>query len=269
MNIKEIIINELKDKEYDKLTSSLYVYLRLCELLSYDYEHLYNAKLRDQKMHEFYEFNYENNNDYLVNCVSFHNVFNDILTELDIDFILRKNKHAYTIVILEDYELWIDPWIKELSDIARVKEKMEICGFGINVIDDCDMQNIIEEPLAKIGYNSSFNKEMLEILKEEINKCTKLEKIEKLKGLINKGTLGYCEGIKYIKFLFNDILKINYEDLRIIREDEFRVAKLYEIKVEDGFKYLIYYQEDKKFILDFITEEEMSYYVDNYVKIKY
>ena len=155
MNVLELLNSELKDKDWSLDSKARYIYLRSCQLFSYDprfkfCSFLENSKqIENQIMHNYIDL--ENIQDNFVVCTSHTiSVLSKLLrTLLNVEVSIRGNGHLWTIFNDGKREIESDATIS--SDLARVKMGLSTKGYNTATKD----YNFNEE-LKKIDINVNY-----------------------------------------------------------------------------------------------------------------
>lgn len=148
MNLIGQLSDELDGRHLTDLEKARYIYLRCCEIFSFDSRWFYTCLFDDTELHNKIlrkKFNIENISDELVICHSFSKYILkpliDELTNLD-SMIIKGDAHSY-LYMNNDGQGWkLDA---TMGDLARVKLDLPTRGFTSGMIeqdlelDDIDM----------------------------------------------------------------------------------------------------------------------------------
>jgi len=129
MNLLELIEKDLNNKDWDLYTKARYLYLKSCELFSYDYRCHYADRNFIEKLLAK-EFNLENINDNRVLCGSWSSqIYLELLKIIGIEGTLHCNygSHQYVKFNIDDQEIIADACV--CNDLARVKFGNNTLGF--------------------------------------------------------------------------------------------------------------------------------------------
>ena len=151
MNLLELLHDELKGKHYTEFEKVRYVYLRLCQIFSFDSKWRFAKIFNDVELLEklqYKNFDIENIEEYLVVCHSFsRSILKPILEELtNLEFMLEESEHTSVKLQYGPNKWDLDA---TLGDFARVKAGLKTNGFDcINKYSD----KIVDEIDKELGY---------------------------------------------------------------------------------------------------------------------
>ena len=249
MNLVELLANELRNKHLTDFEKVRYIYLRCCEIFSFDtrwhYPQFFEDKDFKQKLIDK-KFDIENIDNYLVVCHSFaKELLKPLIEELtDLEIGLEMGKH--TIATL-DYgpEKWeLDATI---GDLTRVKAKLVTNGFTAY---SSKYNKRLEETDEIIGYKTYSKTYFIEKMNVE-NDTTKIESIAKL--LLNSNCkYHYADASFYYKMFLKE-LNINQIDTTCMNSNQ-QFNKLIKLINED--KYFNLYKKRTVYSVNQIDKEE-------------
>lgn len=249
MNLIEQLNIELHNKHLTDLEKARYIYLRCCEIFSFDSRWFYTDLFDDTKLHNNLlnkKFNIEDINDQLVICHSFSKYILkpliEELTKLDCR-ITGDDIHSYVTMNYDNQDWKMDA---TMGDLARVKLELPTRGFTSSMIekdlelDDIDMDlgffSKNQEYYERLSIGNSFTDCILNIghiLKESKAKYHYSDAIflyDMLDGMYSEDTYTYVDnGYKYHRLIdvcdeysFFDLSKSNGEySIKKIRHDEY------------------------------------------------
>ena len=155
MNLVKMLADELKDKHLNDFEKARYIYLRCCEIFSFDarvyFTDLFDdSQLRNKIVRK--RFNIENINEFLVVCHSFNRTILkpliENLTNLKCDVVKDRSGHSYLII-----EYLGNEWILDATnkDLARVKLSLPTEGFT-SCVEKMDL--LIPEIDTSLGFTN-------------------------------------------------------------------------------------------------------------------
>lgn len=288
MNIKEEIIEYLKKKDWEPFQIAYYIYLKSCEIFSYNMRYLYDDKNKENIYQT--RININEVNQFEIVCSTWCFFMKDMLNLFGINVnIVKGNKtHVFVMVEIPPYKIKMDAM--ELGhDLTRVKLGNTTTGFiDINKNDDFEIkltqydQEIrkdkmtylskgfakLQKKLQEQNYfqntqlNSTFSNEMfiekLDLIKELINHTSKFQK--------------YSDTFYYLNYLkFKLLTKLeqsrihDYPFWKFYNDQKWEILHL--ILLDSYEAPAICYRMSKEqntYEMQQIPKEEMIYYVDNY-----
>ena len=270
MNILELLNNELNNMDLTLEEKIRYIYIRTCELFSYDYKYFYLDNYDNKD--ELYElrnkkYNLENINNYLVTCSTYTNeIFKPIIEKLlNIKVQSKGSDHVWA----ETNNIKIDS--TQSNDLTRVKMKLSTKGFNFMNKKDYNFKKIDN----KINYIDNdykdIKKENNNILCQYSNDNILINKLYKIQELFNSYQFKYYSDANYaIYYLINklltlsDVYKIKTAYLYQINNNNWSYINLYNINLDKEniffvLLYFNYYYYFKKIsYIDFLN------YIDSY-----
>lgn len=154
MNLIQTLDDELRYVKLDDFEKARYIYLRCCEIFSFDARWFYTDVLGDTELHNKIlnkTFDLENIDDELVICHSFSRYILkpllDNLTKLNCRLV---NNGSHSFVVMDSYgqEWRLDA---TLGDMARVKLNLPTKGFDCG-ISEYDI--LLDEIDLNLGYSN-------------------------------------------------------------------------------------------------------------------
>ena len=154
MDILELLYNEIKERKLTVDETIRYIYIRTCEIFSFDYRYhniqLFNNLTKEDLVE--YKPNIRNINNYEVVCKPYCEYILKVLLEelLNLDVSLVKiDKHYYIETLYNDLIYTLDATI---SDIAGIKFGLETLGYHRTNQTSEDKEFIDK----KIGYINDY-----------------------------------------------------------------------------------------------------------------
>ena len=154
MNLIAQLDSELHEMRLDDFEKARYIYLRCCEIFSFDSRWFFTDLFRDNELHEkilHKKFNVEKIDDELVICHSFCKYILkpliEKLTNLDCKLV-RNTTHSYLEIYYYGQYWKLDA---TMGDLARVKLDLPTKGFSCG-LDDYDLE--VSEIDLNFGYCS-------------------------------------------------------------------------------------------------------------------
>lgn len=280
MNIKKIILDELKDKDYTKMEIARYIYIRLGQLLVFDPLYVYGSiSVQNRLVYKFVDIeNLENNK---VICSTWALIYSELLDEFDIENEVRGTRHYYVLVNIDGYIFKADATEgNSMLDLGRIK-------YG-DATQNYEAENI-EEIDKKINYYKGiYLTEIIEMLKVELQDEQLLEsclgitkdmsipqrvriKFEFIASLLNKEATpdkNYIDAINYLYRLMD--CAFNEEEALYIRENvyykinETDTENLVIFKIDEEDEYFYFGNEEEVYRTEKIEKEKVYYYDKNY-----
>lgn len=174
MNLIQTLDDELKQLHLNDFEKARYIYLRCCEIFSFDARWEFTDLFNDFDLHKQIEkrkFNIEDINDYLVICHSFSKYILkpliDKLTNLECNLISDTN-HSFVTIRSNDNTCHGQTWKLDatIGDLALVKLDLPTKGFNCGIsqydimIDDMDIDlgfcNTLYEDYERKALGYSF-----------------------------------------------------------------------------------------------------------------
>ena len=244
MNLLDLLDNELEQNHLTKDEKIRYIYLRLCEIFSYDERYCLSKIFNDYNLKNTIDnrkVNLEDVTDLRITCQPFTNyVLSLLIEELVGAKTIRYNfgPHYYVITTFDKEEYILDATSE--PDFASVKMGLETKGF--KPINEFHTQSL-KELDSQIGYHLLTKMELKDSLGElDYQKISVL--LEQSKNKFN-----YTDAIYFIRKLSPNYgctyFDIDYNIFRII---------------EDNGKYFILEKEKNKYRLKEISKEKVLFY---------
>jgi len=291
MDIKKIILDELKDKNWPDLMIARYIYIRTCELLTFNI--LYNlgsSDIREKLENRNIDINNLENNKVI--CRDWSHIYHDLLKEVGIDSRVEEmEKHMYVIVNIDNIQILADPTSKYYSDMVRAKYGDHTIGFiGYNVEITEPALRMLDE---MIGYKKGiYTSEVIMMLKKELRDPDLLKqnlgitddmsfyetlkiKFEFICSIINRSkklNQGYVDTVNYMCYLMRNLLEvgecISVSEMVYYLENEqsldIDAVSIYEIRVYDERYYYLLSKKEDLFKIEQIEEKEIEFYKKEY-----
>lgn len=131
MNLKKEIIDFLNTQtNWDKLKKAYYVYIRLCEIFSYDFRYLFGTPTEQLQIYQKQLDIFSTISEFEIICSSWCDTAQKIYQELGFDVKISYDilPHVYLLLVIEPYYIKIDP-MKNGYDLTRVKIRCSTRGF--------------------------------------------------------------------------------------------------------------------------------------------
>lgn len=292
MNVLEILSQELKGKDWTLEEKSFYIYIRSCQLFSYDPRYEFCFLLSNECEELRYEIknrtiDLENVLDNRVICTTYsREVLMPLLNQLlGISTVRRGNKHSWVLFNDGIRNIEADGTIS--SDLARVKMNLDTYGYNPD-ISECNFYDRLKEISKKIGYIKDeyekfyLKKRVNQIFREYLKNTsitqissmtddfiiyklyTVKEIFEKYDKLLNYSDAEFC-----ISYLEKNFLKSFY-----IKKDKISLAQptddgywnfinIYKIKLKNDIIYFTLREENKEFCFYEITKQDAINYANS------
>lgn len=179
MNLIEKINNELIDKHFNEFEKQRYIYLRACQIFSFDSRWHFAEIFDDYKLLNYIatkKIDLEHiNNDRLVICYNFSMyVLDKLLKELtNSDTKIHLGTHCFLMSNINDVIWKLDA---TMGDLAAVKIGLKTEGFKT---ENMNYRKYLEEVDTEIGYSYVERKEYLDLINAE-SITERIHKIGKL-----------------------------------------------------------------------------------------
>lgn len=253
MNLIKKLDEELSQKNLNDFEKARYIYLRCCELFSFDARWFFTDVYNDIELHDklrYKKFDIENIDDDLVICHSFSEyILKPLIDELTtLDCRLHKDENHSCVFIKRNGTDWkLDA---TLGDLARVKLDIPTTGFASGYISD-DL--VLDDIDLELGY------------------C--LKNIEEYERMANGNSFTDCiENIGYIlrdskaKYHYSDVLGL-YDmlaapysiDNHTYLEDNYKFHRL--IELFDEYSFFDLSKEDGEYRIKRIRPDEYKHLV--------
>ena len=252
MNLLEILDNELKDKHYNTLEKVRYIYLRTCEIFSYDECYYISRNLKDKELHSLIEnkkFDVTDINEFQMICFSYAKYILDVLikelTNAD-SKVMASPWHAYVVAQINNLEYTLDACIK---DFSKVKMNLKTDGFYVGFSNNKKFNKELAEIDNYLGFNLVYESELIDDLKKKNE--TLLDVFKNINELLK---ISKCNRYFFDAYNFVNILKNKRVDEGMYTDNNYRSYQLYRL-LEDN----IYFALDKTsgmYALRELSEEE-------------
>lgn len=281
MNVIELLANELKNKDWTLEEKQRYIFLRTCQIFSFDPKYnsciyLPDCKNLQQEIRNK-KIDLTNVTDFNVVCTSYSTqVINVLLEELlNIKSSLQGKDHHYIISSINEKNFRVDG---TLNDIYRVKMNMDTTGYFLLPKNDCYKEELIRID-KKIGYvKDTYGNEFIKKKKNEILNLIKdirsnRDFFEFMMNLINDIYKMYNVSGNYsdAKFCIDYLILhlFNYYDQEYIKDvalflnndsTEWDYVKIYAFDLEGDMLYWGLEKENNMYSLHEITRSQARYY---------
>ncbi len=277
MNVLDLLDKELKEKgtNWSIEEKARYLYIRSCELFTYDPRYkLYHMLRKEEKIQELREkeIDLEHVDDFRVICSSYSlSVLSCLLQELlNIDSELRGRGHAWITCKIGEVPYTLDA---SLNDLSRVKMKLLTKGFHL-VQEPFLFKNHLKQIDQEVGYitedyrNEEIKRKGYELkLKKEFSQEEILKmKLQVMKEAIQKFSTRhfyndcyYLIGYLSIKFLTDQEFS-NRREIRLLEEGnpEKEIANLQIFDINGQKIPYILEKEEGLYTFREIREEEIE-----------
>lgn len=198
-NLKKEILNSVPN-DISKLEKSIYIYIKLCKILTYDEEYLIkiNENLQNNKRN-FNNISVENNK---VVCFEFTYLFAQLLSEIKINYEIINTSyspfsHSYLIYRVGEYLVSADSVTSLLDgDLTRAKLNIPLIGLNANT-----PVFKTREKFKEIVKNVHNKFEILDSLNIACNNNDFLDKLTIFMDLISKSSFKGIDLYAYIFYL--------------------------------------------------------------------
>ena len=285
LNLEQEILGKIKP-DWDIFTQIRYIYIRLCEIFSYNYQYTYDETKRLEIYNE--KLNIKNIKKFEIVCSTWCYIAKELMEKIGIDAIISyEGVHVFLIIELFPYKIKLDS-MKLGNDLTRVKIGSQTEGF-IDLNDNKDFQARKTKSDLKIYKDNylytdviikNLQQEMLrenmfinEKSSEKFNDQVFFSKIDLISSLLNNTNriTKYGDYIYYLDYLKNNLLTAN-EKCKLMNhpfwntdEGFWNILNLICIETQEE-KYICYKlaRQKESYALSQIDSEELNYYVDNY-----
>ena len=256
--------SELEGKDWDLYTKARYLYLRSCELFTYDLRYSFaEGKLKREIFHR--KFSLEDVNDFRVVCSSWvESVYLDLLEKiLNVHGESRGKEHRSAYFSL-DQKFIADACLT--SDLSRGK-----LNFSTNLFypisEKRQYQGKLKEIDQKIQYiNEDYFDNYLKVIFGDRKENT-IDKLYKIKILFenNFKELPYYDARFFLSYVLIKFLSKNIEqiDLYDCRKEEYDFFQITSIHYEEDYHFLLLEENKKSKFLE-ITESDKKNYLESY-----
>ena len=270
MNLLEMLNNEIKDKHFTKEELMRYIYIRTCEIFSFDSRYYY--------MDLFPEVNIDDIINYIpkitnikrreIVCKSYSKyILKRLLISLaNIDADAKIGiEHTYVIAKLNDEEYELDA---TMFDLARVKMGLVPTGYKkkINTNDKIKNEEYLKEIDKEIGYIETDYKKYNDELKDLNDKILKNYKIKysdiyrKVADLLEKypkSTKSYSDVTYLINQLQGGVIPIYSTRIKnmIYKNENGNISRIYGV-MDNKNEYFLLDKETDNYTFKEIKEED-------------
>lgn len=283
MNVLEILDKELQGKQWSLEEKVRYVYIRSCELFTYDerYDLCDMEEYKGIKIEEIKDriIDLENLVDNRIICTTYaKQVLPQLMSELlNVHCVANGTAHIYNTMDVNGRFLLADPTIS--SDLARVKMGLYTYGYKPMEKDHNFDANLeyIDKSIKYIneGYENSFLKQRIDNIYYEFTNETGLKKSDDfliyklyvIKELFEKYDLKNFSDAEYcIAYLINKFLnkddKIKYSELfEEISEKSINRINIYPFQLRKEELYFILHSIDSEFFFYEISKNDAKKYM--------
>lgn len=272
MNILDLLNKELEYKNWSLEEKARYLYIRSCELFTYDERYdfivsnIYN-KMKKEEL-ENLEIDLENLEDNRIICITYAQIYDKILKELlNIDSKQTGIKHKWLIFDINDQPMIADATVS--SDLARVKMKLWTYGYEF-FRKNSDCENDFKTIDKKIGYikneyENYYIRQKLNELKELDLLSDELYRIKIIKKFIEKYKLDNFTDAQYcMSYLICKFFNGQNDAVELYEESGYKNIKrinIYPFEFDKQKLYYILEKIDSKYCLNEITESDYKQYV--------
>ena len=240
MNLMELMSNELKDKHYTDFEKARYIYLRCCQLFSFDTRWYYYEIFGDNYLEEYIKtrkFDLEKIDSRLIVCHTFSKCILKPLLDYftNLEAYVHEGGHSY--VMLKDRENWkLDA---TLTDLFRVKLNLPTNGFTCNYVDENQILSNIDK---EINYKYKSKKDYYKMLNHE----SYMSIIESIGKILSKTTCKYHYYDAHTLFTF--LSSTYYESFQTYTDSDYNFICL--MKILHLEYYYSIYKENGEYKLD-------------------
>ena len=238
MNLIEKLDDELSGIHLDDFEKARYIYLRCCEIFSFDYRWFFTDLFNDDKLHRKIinkEFDLENIDDELVICHSFSKYILKPLIEnlTNLDCRLIKNvTHSFVEVNYYGQDWKLDA---TMGDLARVKLDLPTKGFTSG-IDDYDLE------VDEIDLNLGFCSRTIDDYSRESLGNSFTDSIENIGRILKNSKAKYH--FSDALFLYDMLVNAYSEDNNTYADRNYNFHRLIDVYHEDSFFDLSKYDDE-------------------------
>ena len=257
MDILNILATEIKDKHLTKDEAIRYIYLRTCEIFSYNSGHIYIEDKNIRNKIDDYKPDISNVENFEIIC---HNYSKYILKELIKELVgspvtlINENDHSYITTIFNNEKYELDA---TYSDLMRVKMHLDTEGFRpINYLKN-PYKEYLKEMDEDLGFDShNYQNDIIQFNLSNSKITRSINIIGKLMKIYNLDT-HFSDADYFIKYLLKRIAAKNMIESKVLIDFLYNLNRLY--CVDEGFykTYFYLYQNDK-YVLKEITEDEVN-----------
>lgn len=294
MNLLALLDGELKDKDWSIDLKKRYLYLRSCELFSYDPRYNFCGLFADEnerrkKIKNRY-IDLENLEDSWVICTSYaRDVYSKMVKELlNVDCDIIGAGHVYA-VMKKDNKLDIVADATYGRDFTRVKMGLSTYGYHLFERESNNFKQDLKEKDKKLGYLKEKYPEVAlksraESLYQEFvenssaSRCVKnsddflIYKMNVIEEYVNMyqniydfSDLVWCISYLQQHFLNKDCNRVKAIALFNGRDDSLcSFAEIYPVELKNDMMYYAVVKEDNHYVYKEISKEEVIHYINDY-----
>lgn len=269
-SLKEEILKDIP-KEYNLLEKSIYVYVKLSQLLTYNPIYYFNYKIESHLNAENIS-NYDVSNNKIV-CYEFSYILSDLLNEIGVtsikeqDLIDNKfhNKHANIEYLVNDIAIFADSTTSvQEGDLSTSNFSFKLSGIRCSLFDQ-NKQNEFKKSKEKVINDiykeyEIFNKLIPPDL--EIQKMNIIDRLILFNNYVANCELTGFKFVSYVSYLI-DKLKINNHVIKSVYTDNKSKSKvILKISINPYCN-----SNDKKisYFIDSDTKNIIDYNMDEYI----
>ena len=247
MNLYEILANELKDMHLNDFEKARYIYLRCCQIFSFDTRLHYTDLFNDTKLEEKIinkKFDLENIDSHLVVCHSFSKSILKPLIEYFTDLRVELHEGGHSYVMLYDNNV---AWKLDATvfDLARVKMNFTTDGFISNYVDHKKILKEIDQKLKYVyKYRSSYS--------DKIKPTSFLDIILSVSKMLEDSKCKYH--YSDASHFYTTFASLYNNEAKTYVDDNYNFNKL--MSIVDDYSYFRLHKIDNEYKLDQIDEEE-------------
>ena len=289
MNVLSLLNNELKDKNWTLEEKSRYLYLRSCQLFSYDQRYLFWDQIPNGI--EFLEkirnasISLEDLQTNLVICRThissvLFTIFKELLN-LSLNF--SNGPHVYGIVFINKQEMRLDS--TEYYDLFRAKLKMTTYGYhpsaeSHNNTCFCNHLKEIDQSIQYITtryYDKDLKQEVYQELKKFLLPFHSfsayeflLYRMKLLQTIFKRFSFStFSDAFQCVNYLLKNIFGFDCSNVvisslfSIKTIDDWEFATIYSWLVPSEGVYYVLHQDREKFIFEEISIQDVFHYTDS------
>ncbi len=281
---KKFIIDIIKNipTSFSKLEIALYIYIKLCEILSHDVNDIYrnNYTINHKNINRLKYINEQNN---IIVCYEFVGIFAKLLELYNIDFEISGDQvygrgHTCINIIYKESIICFDSTRGLVDcDLTKTKNHIRVCNINpikanTYILDELnDSIDKVYDYFDKVEYQKYYSEEEY-ISKNKNNNNLSIEnKIHLFFSKISETKLEPVDNIKYIYLLKKMIFNHNELNISIIEKrypkNKSTLSIIFAFNINNK---LVYYLYEYPNIFKRILREEIEYCIDigvfNYIK---
>ena len=256
---------------FTKLEIAIYIYIKLCSLLTHDVNDIYrnSYNINHKNINRLKDINRENN---IIVCYEFVGIFAKLLELFNIDYEISGDQvygrgHTYINIIYKESIICFDSTKGIVDcDLTKVKNNIRVCNiipikanpYMIRVLNN-SVNNVYDYLDKYENKHYYFENDFVRLNKE--NKCLSMEdKINLFFEKIFNTQLQPVDNIKYIYLLRKCIFEHNEVYISIIErknlKNNSKLAIIFSFNINNSFIYYLYeYPNVFKYINKEVIEE--------------